>query len=289
MTITLLVSGALGQTCLEQILSTHRVNFVFTDRGSASIIQTCRDRNIGCFVGNPRGGRARSVLSAAGCEVLLSINYLFLVDEDIIGLPSLYAINLHGSLLPRYRGRTPHVWAVINGETVAGVTAHLMAPEMDAGDIVAQREVPITDQMTGADVLSEYQRIYPILLGELLERIARGQIHPVVQDERLATYFPKRTPADGAINWAWSRERVRNWIRAQAAPYPGAFFTFAGKQWTVHRSVPDPLGFRHENPDGQVLKVGESYIVVKLTNGALRIGPFNPEELRSFTIGDQLL
>ncbi|WP_198664803.1 methionyl-tRNA formyltransferase [Lewinella sp. IMCC34191] len=263
----------MGYAALQALHAQYEVAYVFTDRQSLAIHEYCTAAGLPVFMGNPRGGRARDVLPAARCDVLLSINYLFLVEEDILAVANRYAINLHGSLLPKYRGRTPHVWAIINGEKETGVTAHLMTPALDAGDIVGQRSLNIRPDMTGADILAAYQNMYPQLLGEVLNKIAADTLTLQAQDETRATYFPKRTPEDGRINWGWSRERVRNWVRAQAPPYPGAYFEVNGNRVTVHYAFPSSLGFRHEQPDGTLLAVVGSDLEVKLADGVLRIGP----------------
>ena len=288
MKLTLLVSGSLGLTCLQGLSGRHTLRFVFTDGGSQSIVAFCEQHNIPFFTGNPRGGRARAVLAQATCEVIISINYLFLVEDDIISLARRYAVNFHGSLLPKYRGRTPHVWAIINGEDAAGVTAHLMHLAVDAGEIIGQRVVPVAATMTGADVLQRYEAVYPELITEVLSNIHDNCVKLVPQDENQATYFPKRTPDDGAIDWQWSRERVRNWIRAQAHPYPGAFFTFAGQRYTVNEGTADRRGYNHSDTNGLVLEIGQADLVVKLANGALRIGPLPQNTLTQFSVGDQL-
>ena len=276
MRITLLISGGLGLEVLQTLHATEDIAFVFTDAGSTGIVDYCVRRGIPHFVGNPRKGRAAAVLPQAHCDLLFSVNYLFLVEEDVLALPTRYAINLHGSLLPKYRGRTPHVWAIINGETQVGVTAHLMTEALDAGDIVRQVTIPIAPDATGAGVLGKYREVYPRLVQDILDDLRRGDITLTSQDEAKATYFPKRTPDDGAIDWQWSRERVYNWIRAQADPYPGAFFTFGGQRYTVHEAAFSEAGFRHEMPNGQVLSLEGDALTVKLANGALRIGPISP-------------
>ena len=273
MRITLLASGGLGFTALKALHSQYAIAYVFTDRNSVDLRRYAEAEGLPVFVGNPRGGRAQAVLPAARCDVLLSVNYLFLIEADLLAVASRYAINLHGSLLPKYRGRTPHVWAIINGEKETGVTAHLMTPELDAGAVVGQRTLTIEPDTTGADVLATYAKIYPALLAEVLDKISENTLVPVPQDEGEATYFPKRTPDDGRINWSWSRERVRNWIRAQAPPYPGAFFEFGGNRVTIHYARLSSRGFRHEQPDGTLLAVEGNELEIKLADGALRIGP----------------
>src|SRR5690606_38202127 len=113
------------------------------------------------FIGNPRNGRGHAFLKNYSFDVLLSVNYLYLIEEDLIKMPRRFAINLHGSLLPKYRGRTPHVWAIINGEKKTGVTAHLITKGCDEGPIVSQIQIPIEIQDTGNDILNKFKQKYP--------------------------------------------------------------------------------------------------------------------------------
>jgi len=120
----LLVSGNLGSIALTNLESNHHVIFVMTDKNSVSIIDFCKHKKINYFLGNPRGGKCITFIQSFEIDVLVSVNYLFLIDKDLINFPKKLAFNIHGSLLPKYRGRTPHVWAIINNEKETGITAH---------------------------------------------------------------------------------------------------------------------------------------------------------------------
>ena len=140
------VSGGLGLSVLQHLVDAAIIiNCVFTDHQSEGIIEYCNQHSLPMFVGNPRNGKAKLWLDSCQIEFenLLSINYLFILETDVLDCVTNYAVNFHGSLLPRYRGRTPHVWAIINGETESGITAHLMNSCCDDGDIVKQLHVPI--------------------------------------------------------------------------------------------------------------------------------------------------
>ncbi len=105
-------------------------------------------------------------------DFILSVNYLFILEEDFLNRAK-FGINFHGSLLPKYRGRTPHVWAIINGEKEAGITAHLMNAKCDDGDIVKQVRVPIGIDDTGATILERYNEIYPELVRNVIDDIVK--------------------------------------------------------------------------------------------------------------------
>lgn len=275
-TYGLLVSGDLGYTCLREVCEWFTPVFVLTDRNSHTITDFCLEKNIPVFQGNPRQGKGSSFIAGFKVDVLLSVNYLFLIEKDILSKPLRYAINFHGSLLPKYRGRTPHVWAIINGEERTGITAHLMTEGCDEGDIVATELLPITQQDTGADILKKYFRHYPSLIKIVVDKIENDALQPEPQNEREATYFGKRTPADGEILWSWDKSRIRNWIRAQARPYPGAFTYYEGKKVIIHRSDFDNMGFHYKDENGLILQGGD-HPVVKTANGAIRLSDIESE------------
>ena len=202
---------------------------------------------------------------------IISVNYLFILEPDILDRVKNVAVNFHGSLLPKYRGRTPHVWAIINGEKEAGITAHLMNSKCDDGDIVKQIVVPIGENETGADILVKYNSIYPGLVKSIISDIEGNTLKHTPQDTTKATYFGKRTPADGKIIWDWQKERIRNWVRAQAFPYPGAFALFKGNKIIINKVEYSDIGFTDKMDNGLVISVIEGIPYVKTPNGVIKL------------------
>lgn len=269
-TYGILASGGLGATCLELIQLMTHVGFVLTDKGSDDIMALCKRKKTPLFVGNPRKGKAAEFLANKPVDVILSINYLFIVEQDIISHPTKYAINFHGSLLPRYRGRTPHVWAIINNEKETGITAHLITKGCDEGDIVYQEKITIEPEFTGAQMMTLFNQRYPHIVRKVMEMIEKNTISPVKQDQSKATWFGKRTPDDGRINWSWHKERINNWVRAQAKPYPGAFTYRENDKITIHQIAFSDYGFDAEMPNGLIL-VNQPQPIVKTPNGAVAL------------------
>jgi len=272
MILGVLCSGNLGFQILKKIESEYFVSFVFSDSASNDIISLCKEKQLPLFIGNPRNGRSRTFLEEKFCDIILSVNYLFLIDKDIISLPSKYAINIHGSLLPKYRGRTPHVWAIINSENKIGITAHIIDEGCDTGDILDQIEVEIGYNDTGAIVLKKYNELYWLLIKRVLIKIETGKVERIPQDHSKATFFGKRTPEDGLINWTWQKERIRNWVRAQADPYPGAFTYINGEKLIIDEVSFDDQGFSCDMSDGLVISIDP--LKVKTSNGVLRIDSY---------------
>lgn len=269
MTIAFLASGNLGLNVIKACADKIAPQFIATDNGSAAIIEYAAEKNIPVFKGNPRQGKLAAFMQQYNVDLLLSVNYLFIIEKDVIEQVK-YPVNFHGSLLPKYRGRTPHVWAIINNETKTGVTAHIIDDGCDTGDIVLQKEIEITQDDTGAAVLKKYEAVYPSMVIEVIQAVENNAIQRTPQDNSKATYFSKRTPGDGGINWQWQKERIQNWVRAQAYPYPGAF-CFAGDNKVVIDAVEfSDYGFNDTDTNGTVLSVSPS-VIVKTSNGAISL------------------
>lgn len=274
------VSGKLGFIVLNHLLQNKiEIVVVMTDSHSTEIIEECERMQLACFVGNPRQSRANRWLADNQIKFnhLLSINYLFLLEEDVLNNLAGYAINFHGSLLPKYRGRTPHVWAIINGEKQSGITAHLMNAKCDDGNIVKQIFVPIDDEDTGASLLQKYNEKYPLLVDEVINDLEKGSLIAFKQNAQEATYYSKRVPEDGRINWDWQKERIRNWVRAQAYPYPGAFAFFNGIKITINKVEYNPSGYTDTMTNGTVIAVIKEGPVVKVQNGAILLKEMVPD------------
>ena len=165
-------------------------------------------------------------------DVIFSFYYRTLLSDDILQLPSFGAFNLHGSLLPRYRGRAPVNWVLVNGETQTGVTLHKMVSRADAGDIVAQSVVAIDEEDTALTLHGKCRTAAAALLAQQLPLIRSREITLTPQDESRASYFGRRTAADGLIDWQKSACEINNLIRAVTEPYPGAF-TFLGERKVI--------------------------------------------------------
>ncbi|MFT7248355.1 MAG: methionyl-tRNA formyltransferase [Arcticibacterium sp.] len=269
MKIGLMVSGGLGFDMLLDIFKGNHISAILTDHNSDAITNFAKGEKIPAFIGNPRKGRAREFIEKHPIDLLLSINYLFIIESDLINWASKASVNFHGSLLPKYRGRTPHVWAIINNESETGVTAHFITAGCDEGDIIDQVIIPIDTNDTGADILNKYREAYPQLLDKVLEEFKKAEVLGLKQDESKATYFGKRTPDDGLINWDWQKERIYNWVRAQAHPYPGAFSFLRGEKIIIDQVAYDDFGYHQDQSNGLILT--RNPVRVKTPNGVLQL------------------
>jgi methionyl-tRNA formyltransferase len=145
-----------------------------------------------------------------------------MLDASILALPSRGSLNMHGSLLPRYRGRAPVNWAVLHGERTTGATLHYMIDKPDAGDIVAQQAVPILPDDTAREVSDKVTVAAEICLDAVLPALVAGTATRRPNDTARGSYFGGRTPEDGRIDWMRHAREIHNLVRAVAPPFPGA-------------------------------------------------------------------
>ena len=183
-------------------------------------------------------------------DFLFSFYYRQILTPELLAIASRGALNMHGSLLPKYRGRVPINWAIIRGETETGATLHYMEAKPDAGDIVAQTAVPILPDDTAREVLDKVTVAAEITLHQALPALIAGDAPRIAQNLRQGSYFSGRKPEDGRIDWTVSAVGVHNLVRAVAPPYPGAFTTVDGQPARILRTrlieasairIPEPL------------------------------------------------
>ena len=168
-------------------------------------------------------------MRAARPDFLFSFYFRQMLSPRVLGLAPRGALNLHGSLLPRYRGRSPVNWALLHGETETGVTLHYMDEKPDHGDIVGQRAVAIERADTALTLTRKLARAGSELLREVVPALFAGTAPRRPQDHTRSSYFGGRRPEDGEIDWAEPAERIRNLVRAVTDPWPGAFARFRGE------------------------------------------------------------
>ncbi|MBQ8753958.1 MAG: bifunctional UDP-4-amino-4-deoxy-L-arabinose formyltransferase/UDP-glucuronic acid oxidase ArnA [Lentisphaeria bacterium] len=222
-------------------------------------------------------------IKAMAPDFIFSFYYRNMLSEEILAVPAKGALNLHGSLLPKYRGRVPINWAIINGEKETGVTLHYMTRKADAGDIVDQEKIAITNDDTAKTLFCKAEKAAALMLDRALPLLKEGKADRIPQDDSKATTFGGRKPADGQIDWSKSADEIRNLIRAVTLPYPGAFSYITDRKvffWSAEVVAAD----RKAMP-GTVLSAAP--FTIACGEGALRIKTGQIEG-GVFTTGDQL-
>ncbi len=197
-----------------------------------------------CTIGKRLSPADIEQLVAIAPDLVLVLGWRTILPPRVIHAPRLGCFGVHDSLLPRYRGFAPTNWAVINREPAAGVTLWRLNEDVDAGEIVAQREIPISPCDTAADLYEQVRQAAVALVLEHLPAIVAGTAPLAAQDEAIATYACARTPDDGLIDWRLPSEHIAALVRALTRPYPGAYTYLDGRPlrvWSARALTPAPV------------------------------------------------
>jgi methionyl-tRNA formyltransferase len=215
----------------------------------------------------------RERLAALQPDLILSVYYRHMIGTKILGMPRLGAFNLHGSLLPKYRGRAPINWAVLHGEPRIGMTLHRMVKAPDAGAVVDQEGVDIGPRDTAEQAFRKVLPCARTVVARQIDALLAGTAQETPQDESLATYFGGRKPEDGRIAWTQTSVQIFNLIRAVTDPYPGAFTDVGAARlmvWWAETDTPMTRAlYAESNQPGEILSVAP--LVVAASDGALEL------------------
>jgi methionyl-tRNA formyltransferase len=235
----------IGYECLDALIERgENIRCVFThedDPGETrwfrSVAELARQYNLPVRVDEPKPDNdAARFIAALAPDLIFSFYYRRMIPTAVLRTARLGAFNMHGSLLPHYRGKAPVNWAVLHGETRIGVTLHHMVARPDAGDMVDQDGVAVAPNETAFEIM---QRLVPVaraVLTRQLDALKTGAAPRHAQDDAQATYFSGRRPEDGRIDWRQPATAIHNLVRAVAPPYPGAFADSAGRKLMVWRT-----------------------------------------------------
>ena len=202
-----------------------------------SVVQVCADHSIPFIT--PDDANASNVVArirALAPEFFFSFYYRKMLGADLLGIPTRGALNMHGSLLPKYRGRVPVNWAVLHGERETGASLHYMEIKPDAGNLVAQTAVPILGDDTAFEVFQKVTVAAELTLARALPQLIAGTAPSVPLNLKAGSYFSGRKPEDGRIDWTRTAAEVNNLVRAVAPPYPGALADVGSKRIIVAKA-----------------------------------------------------
>ena len=234
-----------GVNCLKALLGAGiQVDLVVTHQDDpnenvwfGSVAKLCTEKNIPYIT--PNANELVDLIpkfQALAPDYIFSFYYRFMIPEQILKCAKIAALNMHGSLLPKYRGRAPVNWAILHGETETGATLHVMEAKPDAGDIVGQAAVSIGPNETATDVFGKVSQAAVTVIKQVLPSLIQGNIPRKPNELEKGSYFGGRKPADGQIHWNQTAKQVHDLVRAVAPPYPGAFADYDGKTMIVGRT-----------------------------------------------------
>lgn len=234
-----------GVNCLQALLDAEiQVDLVITHTDDpneniwfASVVDFCKQKNISYL--QQQANELNALLprlQALQPDYIFSFYYRYLIPTALLACARIAALNMHGSLLPKYRGRAPINWAILHGETETGATLHIMAAKPDAGDIVGQERVTIGPNDTATAVFARVSAAAVQVIQIVLPQLLTGQLKRLPNRLEQGSYFGGRKPADGKVDWSQTAQSIHNLIRAVAPPYPGAFTTWQGQQMVLASS-----------------------------------------------------
>jgi methionyl-tRNA formyltransferase len=186
---------------------------------------------------NPNMPEVVAQIRALEPDLFFSFYYREMLKSELLEIPKRGALNMHGSLLPKFRGRVPVNWAIIHGETETGATLHYMTEKPDNGDIVAQQAVPILPNDTALQVFQKVVVAAEIALNDVLPALLAGNAPRIKQDLSKGGYFGGRKAEDGVIDWSQTAQQIHNLVRAVAPPYPGAMTKLMGKPMLILQTL----------------------------------------------------
>ncbi|MDX2417927.1 MAG: formyltransferase [Xanthomonadales bacterium] len=247
----------IGVRCLEALLELGvEIKLVVTHQDSESehiwfdSVKEVAERNKIAVITPQDANSAAVIEHVSQCEpdYIFSFYYRQMLGQKLLDIPAGGAFNLHGSLLPKYRGRVPVNWAIIHGEKESGVSLHRMDIKPDAGNLLAQAAVSILSNDTAYDVFQKLKCASETLLMEVIPEMLKGHVFETPLELEQGSYFSGRKPEDGRIDWSLPAADIHNLIRAVAPPYPGAFFDIGPHRIEVLGSYTRGEQARFSNP-----------------------------------------
>ena len=227
-----------------------------------------------------------SELKGMAPDLIAVVAYGRILPESILGIPPRGCVNLHASILPRYRGAAPVNWAIINGDKETGVSTMLMDAGMDTGPILLTERVAIRDDETAEDLAKRLSTTGAKLLAETISLLAEGGINAVAQDDKAASYAPMLKKKDGRIDWGKSASEVKNLMRG-LYPWPGACTAWKGMVLKIHSGGLSGISpSDNQAAPGAVLDVTGDSIIVKCRDSAFEIRELQPENRKKMSAGD---
>ena len=234
-----------GVNCLKALLNAGiTVDLVVTHQDDpnenvwfGSVAKLCEEKHIPYIT--PNANQLLDLvpqLQKLAPDYLFSFYYRHMIPVEVLSCAKIAALNMHGSLLPKFRGRAPVNWAILHGETETGATLHIMETKPDAGDIIGQSAVAIGPNETATEVFGKVSQAAIAVMNQVLPQLVQGHIPRKPNNLAQGSYFGGRKPADGQILWHQTAQQVHNLVRAVAPPYPGAFTDWQGQRMIVART-----------------------------------------------------
>jgi methionyl-tRNA formyltransferase len=261
-------SKQLGLKCLKTMhrLSPHTLvgALTFDDTNDSRSIfaqfqSFCKTNEVPLLIAQNRKD-SEDIIDSIKPDICIVVGWYWLINNELLNKIPMGMLGIHNSLLPKYRGGSPLIWSIINGEAEVGFSMFSFTEEMDEGDIWFQQSIELKNTYHVNDVLNEIEKQVEKHLSKNYLNIINGELKPKPQNHSDATYCAQRKPEDGLIDWNKSAKDIYNFIRAQSSPYPGAYTIFKDKKIIVQSAANDKKVY-YGTP-GQVARISQEGIVV---------------------------
>ncbi|NLM10689.1 MAG: methionyl-tRNA formyltransferase [Clostridiaceae bacterium] len=252
---------------------------------SYSLVKECALKNNIPVMQPEKIGSSEAVEQLRQLEPDLFVTCAFgqFLNQDVLNIPRFGTVNVHGSLLPKYRGAAPIQWAIINGEKKTGVTTMLTVLKMDAGDILLTKEISIDDDMTAGQLHDKMSIIGAELLLETIHRLEEGNITPIPQEESEVSYAPRIVRETGKIKWEDTATSVHNLVRG-TNPWPGAYSYLNGKRMRIWKTnVHDEEKTTGKEP-GTIIEINKDGFSVQTGKGVINVCEIQCDNSKRMTV-----
>ena len=273
-TLALMITGSTGYASFKYLIKKYTISNIFTNSTSEKIINLAKKNYIQIFQGNPTKitnlNNLKKIFKSKP-DIIFSINYPYYINKKIINYSNIISLNIHGSLLPRYKGRGPLVRAIMNGDRYTGITVHEIDQKYDSGKILIKKKMTIPSTASGYDMLKKYEIIYPLIIEKSIKLILSKKVTFQKQKELLSKPFKAISENDRIIKWQKNTNNILNQIRAFSYPFNGAIAIINNKKIIIDKATKFKMGNKINYRYGIIIKVVNKKPVLKTRDGYIMI------------------
>ncbi len=275
---------------LKALEKKYYISFIFTDQNSKELIKYANKNKIIYYTGNPRTSKFKSFFRINNIrkpDVIFSVGYKYLIKSNIFNFSSIISLNIHGSLLPEYKGRGPLVRSIMNGDLFTGITVHEIDKTCDGGKILFQKKIKIPKNYTGSQMLGIFINLYPKIIIKCIEKVKKRNF--ILKKQECNNFIYKEIKQiDRRIDWNADIKTIYDKIRAFSKPFNGSFTIFKNKKIYIDEAKIIRVHKKLEVANGSVVRIYKKRIHIIIKNKCLSISLFNSKDYVLFSTNSKL-
>tara|TARA_Y100000816_G_C26006064_1_gene525793 strand:- start:7 stop:906 length:900 start_codon:yes stop_codon:yes gene_type:complete len=271
--------------CLYDI---YKISFILTDKNSFDIIKYAKSKKIKIFIGKPDIKYFKNFIHSNNIhkpDIIFSIGYKYLVSSNIFKFSNIKSLNIHGSLLPKYKGRGPLVRSIMNGDKFTGITVHEIDKSCDGGRILLQKKIKVPKHSTGWDMLKEFEKLYPKIVVKSIKLILTKKFK-LKNQKKVNIVYGSINEKERTIDWNVDNTSIYNQIRAFSSPFNGTITYLNKKKIFVNKAKIIKTKLDKNIKNGTVLKILKKTLHVKTNFGCISISLMNFNDYKSINLND---